>query len=254
MITSLKASAILAPVLLAGTASASDLPTHRVANLASPLPTIEWQGLFVGLNAGVGSAQNCWSYLYNRVGPPAGISGKEGCKSATMPAFGGQIGYNFRAGNLVYGVEISGDLASSKTSTMSDLFVQDAIRTRVSSFYTAAARIGYVYDHYLLYAKSGVAQQKSDYERTVGNPGTTGWIERAGQLRTGLALGAGVERMITAKLSLAAEYDYVNFGAMNKALPTVVTGPSFAGSQITAYVKMKQDTHFVGLRLNYHFD
>ena len=248
----LKTGAIFAPLLIAGSALASDLPIRSAATPMA-VQSSQWQGLFVGLNGGAGRAQNCWSYLYNITGPAAGVAGKEGCESATTPVLGGQIGYNLQLSNFVATLEISGDFAATKTSMKSALFTSDVVNTRAHSFFTTAGRLGYAYDKYLVYLKSGIAWQQSDYERIVPNPAIAGWIERAKQVRTGLVLGTGVERMLTADLSVAAEYDYVAFGSISKAVPTVATGPSFSGTQITPLNKIRQDMHFAGLRLNYYF-
>src|SRR5262249_25089583 len=96
----------LAGVLLALPAIAADLggapPRRRLKDEppASSLPLYSWSGLYIGVHVGYGWSDLDWTALGTTVSDNGG--GWLG---------GGQIGYNWQRGSLVFGVEA--DISSS---------------------------------------------------------------------------------------------------------------------------------------------
>jgi hypothetical protein len=108
-------------VLIASIASASaaDLPTHKGPLPADPSPVVyDWTGFYAGLNGGGAWGRSdpnttigcpttgyfCTPAFFTTNGPQiAGLA--SGSKNSSGFTGGAQVGYNWRAGNLVYGLE-----------------------------------------------------------------------------------------------------------------------------------------------------
>lgn len=252
----MKSALIVGAVLAASSAFAADLPTKSKPSAPAVAVSVgNWAGFYTGVNAGGGSAGNCWSYLKNLTGAAAGSVGKEGCQNAGIGIAGAQVGYNWQVSDMVYGLEVSEGFASSSTKMISALYSSDNIKTQVTSIGTLSAKVGYAFADNLVYLKSGLAWQGNKYQRDIdiAHIATTGWSEKGNQVRKGVVVGAGVEHKYSSNISLALEYDYVGFGSANKAMPTVQYGSAPPSPLITAYNKISQSDHLVTLRLNYFF-
>ena len=99
------ALALLASTMLAGTASAADLAARKAAAAAAAAPAaygMNWTGFYLGGHVGYGWGTNDWT---DPAGVGAGISND-------FDGFvgGGQLGFDYQIGNLVFGLqgEISG--------------------------------------------------------------------------------------------------------------------------------------------------
>src|SRR5205807_9242148 len=62
----------------------------------------DWSGFYIGLNGGGGTSHNCWDLV-------GGLA--EGCHDATGGTVGGQVGYRWQTGPIVFGVEAQGNWA-----------------------------------------------------------------------------------------------------------------------------------------------
>lgn len=127
--------------------------------------------------------------------------------------FGGlQMGYNFQVGSAVYGFEADfGGLDASGSKVLVD--PANPSRTLIISgtggFYgDLTGRVGYVYEHALIYAKGGFAwftgnvNVADSYDGIFQNSGTfTGWT-----------LGGGVEYLLSPQWTVKVEYLYFDFG------------------------------------------
>src|ERR1700754_4887342 len=108
-----------------GAASAADLPQaqpYRAPPVAMPL-MYNWSGFYLGANGGYG-----WSNQCIDITAINGIGGvfAEGCNSKGGGIIGGQLGYRWQAGPLVYGLEAQGDWANIRNTRIS---AQDPTRT-----------------------------------------------------------------------------------------------------------------------------
>ena len=75
----------------------------------------DWTGFYIGGNVGYGSSRNCWGGF--------GTSAlSEGCTSQSGGLLGGQGGYRWQMGSIVFGVEAEGDWTNMRGSIPS-LFV-----------------------------------------------------------------------------------------------------------------------------------
>src|ERR1700745_3099832 len=88
-----------ASVLAFSAANAADLYRAAPSDIPAYVPATNWAGFYVGINGGYG---------FNGQDPAANpdVKGLGTMKLSPEGGFGGgQIGYNFQSGNLVYGVE-----------------------------------------------------------------------------------------------------------------------------------------------------
>jgi outer membrane immunogenic protein len=123
---------------------------------------------------------------------------------------GGQIGYNFRSGPWVYGVEA--DLGGmSLSGSKIDVTPPQPNRLFSSSggFYgDITGRLGYAFDRTLIYAKGGTAfvnaELKSIGAVVIADHSDTLW---------GWTAGAGLEQRISAEWSVKLEYQHFDFGS-----------------------------------------
>jgi outer membrane immunogenic protein len=140
---------------------------------------VNWSGLYVGANAGYGWSSNT-DYL-----DPTGAFG------------GGQIGYNFQRGNIVFGIEA--DIQGSGVSDSNSLY-----KSSLDYFGSIRGRVGYAFDRTLVYGTGGFGygQVTNSGQGFSGTETQTGWV-----------VGAGTEYKITPVWSAKAEYQYFDLDA-----------------------------------------
>jgi len=145
---------------------------------------------------------------------------------------GGQLGYNYQTGNLVFGVEGEG-YWSGMTRTydsISNIYAGNTLygidsvhnQTKNKSDYTIAGRMGIAFDRTLIYGKAGWAWGKFDvfdkrafdYANCGGTclPGSFNSYSWGGTLN-GPLFGIGIEYAITQNWTAKLEYNYIMFGA-----------------------------------------
>ena len=135
---------------------------------------VNWSGLYVGANVGYGASANT---------DPLDPTGAFG---------GGQIGYNFQRGNIVFGVE-----ADIQGSGVSDSGY--GLKSSLDYFGSVRGRVGYTFDRTLVYGTGGFGFGQ------VTNEGLA-------ETQTGWVVGAGAEYKITPAWSAKAEYQYFDLG------------------------------------------
>jgi opacity protein-like surface antigen/outer membrane protease len=235
-----------------GGALAADLP------LKAPryAPAWSWAGVYVGTQSSVYAGSTKFDDPF---GPS--IFGDR----AVTPGYGwgGLIGYNWQAGNWVYGLEADANVLSSRgTATcaaFSGFYFSSNCRARPDAFGTVTARVGYTLGpegRTLVYAKGGFAWQHNDASVTLNNnfffaPQTV----TTSLTQTGWTLGAGVERALTPAWSVKFEYNYMNFGHHDDVtIPLSAFGPignSFFGVS-PATSRVSSDAHVFKVGVNYH--
>jgi outer membrane immunogenic protein len=173
----------------------------------APAPYVEpaiWEGAYIGINGGYG-----WS--------------NSGATDADGAFGGGQIGYNWQRGRLVFGIE--GDFQGSDVnSSNSGLAGSD-----MDWFSTVRGRVGLANGPLLIYGTGGVAF--ADITNRFA------FVEDS-DTKTGYAVGGGLEWAFAPNWSAKAEYLFLGFG-----------DDTVAGTG----VKVDDDVHTVRVGLNYHF-
>ncbi len=210
---------------------------------------VNWSGFYVGAHVGGawGGTDTVDVSGYNTTGEKFQLNG-----SGVFG--GGQLGYNFQRGNILFGIEgdIGGmDLSGSKIQPTSP--GGDTKASLGSGVYgDVTGRIGVlVQPRALVYAKGGVAFFDAD-EKVVDScvtPPCGGATLNASNHDTlvGWTIGAGAEYALTPSWSLKAEYQYFDFGQENV---TGLAGGTESGTKTYDFKDLTVNTVKVGV--NYH--
>lgn len=231
----------LAAVGISGVASAADLPA-RTYNAKAPAyvaAVYDWSGFYIGANGGWGGANNSWSLL-----APGGPF-PEGTTNANGGTVGGQIGYRWQSGPVVFGVEAQGNWANltGRNTSIAALNAGFDNRSNLDAFGLFTGQIGYAWNNVLLYAKGGAAVTDTRYTDLI--TGTSTVVGSSGDTRWGGAVGAGLEYGFAPNWSAAVEYDHLFMASNSDNL----TGP--AG--LFATDSIHQNVDLVTVRVNYKF-
>ncbi|MGU3360933.1 outer membrane protein [Methylobacterium sp. M6A4_1b] len=196
--------------LLAGAASAADLPRRAAPPVFTAVPVFSWTGFYAGLNAGYGFDAGS-SGGATVVGTTAASGIIANGAAPGLVAFsnrdahdgftgGGQIGYNYQltpGSGFVVGVEADAqylgfgtdrNTASFVGTPNADLtFVNPNGLSNLDYFGTVRGRLGYAFDRTLVYGTGGFAYGGGGGS-SFGLPNST-----SDTFRTGWAAGGGIE-------------------------------------------------------------
>ncbi|MDO8878707.1 MAG: porin family protein [Pseudolabrys sp.] len=193
---------VLAGVAIAtlmGAANAADV------NRRAPMPTkavpytqlYNWTGGYVGINGGYGWGTSNFS-------APA-TSGDFDTSGAMV---GGTVGYNWQAGQTVFGLE--GDIDWSNIRGSSACGVGLTCETRNNWMGTARGRIGYAFDRFMPYVTGGLAV--GGVKNSIAGFGETT------STKAGYALGGGLEAALAGPWTAKVEYLYADLGRTSAPL------------------------------------
>jgi outer membrane immunogenic protein len=226
----------------AGNALAADLPApapypppQAPATYVPVAPPFSWTGFYIGANAGY-----AWSNVSSgSVGGAIGGVPFAGPFTASGNGFlgGGQLGYNWQTGSVVFGIE--GDFqGTSGSGTVTA--VTDAINATAKNpwFGTARGRIGYAFDRVMVYATGGLVYGDATLNGTAGVGPTP--FSTSTTYYTWTA-GAGIEAAIYGPLSAKVEYLYAGSPSSVPAIPNVT---SVSGTASTSVVRAGLNYHF----------
>jgi outer membrane immunogenic protein len=194
-------------------------------------PVFSWTGFYVGGNAGWGWTKGDGDIAFG--GPSGSFSG-----DGNGFLGGAQIGYNWQAGNWVYGLEADFQGSAGKGDVHGSAGgVTFSGDSKNPWFATARGRIGYAFGRSMIYGTGGAVYGKStlDGTSTLGgsfSDSTTYWTWTA---------GLGYEAMLWDRWSAKIEYLYAG-------TPSDVPTPPG-----TSNVDGSANTSIVRAGLNYHF-
>jgi outer membrane immunogenic protein len=227
-----------AGALLAGTAArAADLTP-----VPPPAPVFTWTGFELGLDVGGGAGRTSVSlfdsFNFSNTYSDAG-------------AFGGAlVGFNYQLmGPIVVGVQAEYNFAGISGNTSA--FPFNYLSTGVREFGSADARIGYAFDHLLVYAIGGFAY--GDINNTINFQGTSPFAPGILGLlsvpvgrdfsanRYGFDVGGGLEYNFWGNWTARAEYRYYDFGRRGFADAGFV-GPLFTPVAALASIAIPNHT------------
>ena len=201
-----------------------------------------WSGFYVGGNAGAAFQRNCWFFSN-----AAGSAGDEGCHSNTAVVAGGQVGANWQTGNIVLGLEASGDWANLKGSNVSLFDPTFTNRTKTDAIGLFTGRVGVAWNNALAYVKGGAAVTHNKYTAFVtAIPALSGEVT---DTRWGWTVGGGFEYGFAPNWSAAVEYDYIDTGSKNEDF-FAVSAPC---GGVPCTDRISQRIHMATLRVNYRF-
>jgi outer membrane immunogenic protein len=266
----------------AGPVFAADLSPARMPLKAPPVIArpFSWTGCYVGGHLGGAWGHANFTDPNNVRGTGDGYfaptGGSVDFDQGAGVLGGGQIGCDYQfATNWVVG--LAGDFSwTSLDGNVSDPFSSDplfagknggpiTLHDRTEWLATATGRVGYAWDHWLLYGKGGVAWQHS--RDSVGNLfawGNPGFLclnsnftaflacnPSGTDTQAGWTVGLGLEWAFANNWSVGIEYDHYGFGSHSVTLtdtnvPAVLSGPS-------APITVSQRIDAVKVILDYHF-
>ena len=247
----------LSLLALDGPAVAGDLPSSLpvkapvpYATKAPQVPAVnsyDWNGWYVGAHVGVIRGSSNWTATQ----PGAGVPGLNGAFDLPfnfdfMGGWGSyvaglQAGYNYvLPSRLMLGFEFD------VTAPNSDVLVPYSVRgsqtvaspltgqvtygEAVIHYGSARARVGYAFDHFLLYGTGGLAWTYDQVTRTqvdgtpAGGFATPGTVDTRLLWRLGWAAGAGVEIPLAGNWTAKAEYLSTGFGRKGVTFPSTAEG------------------------------
>lgn len=204
---------ILSLTGLPAAASAADIAARPYTKAPSdtkappPAAVYNWTGFYIGANGGYGWGE---ASLY------ATPNGRLSTHQPSGGFAGGQVGYNWQAQAVVFGVEADGDWADIRgTAPCPNPIAACASTTRALASFRG--RIGWAVGPALLYATGGLGYANSRYSALSVATGAPGGAS-AGYYTTdrwGYAVGAGVEYGFTPNWSAKLEYMHYGFDAVN---------------------------------------
>jgi outer membrane immunogenic protein len=256
--------AFLATSFTAGVASAADWPVSAPQFYgAGRVMPVEWTGLYFGVNAGYGWATGSSTTVFTG-GPflggattPFGVGATElgnaalvGSSSLRGGIAGGQIGFNWQAGMVVFGAELdaqwSGQQSTAAVVCLPACTAAEAVKIR--SLTTGRARIGLAFDWLMPYVTAGGALVNAQDNLTVTVGGVTGNFQSLSNTTLGWTAGAGVDIALSSNWSARVEYLHIRANDLNSTAPI----PGFLGAGAAAESAAFRD-NIIRVGLNYRF-
>jgi outer membrane immunogenic protein len=226
-------------------AVAADVPVRTYSRAPAIVATVyDWSGFYIGVNGGGGWSRNCWSAA-SVAGIPNVPPVPEGCHNASGAAAGGQIGYRWLSGPVVFGLEAQGDWANLRGSNPSQIIGATTNRTTINALGLFTGQVGYSWDNVLWYLKGGGALTNDRYEGLTA--GTV--FDRATETRFGGTVGTGLEFGFAPNWSAAVEYDHLFMASRNLNFTSVVPPVGI----VTRNDSIRQDVDLVSVRVNYRW-
>ncbi len=193
----------------------------------------DWSGFYIGVNGGGGTSRNRWDLI-------GGLT--EGSHDATGGIIGGQVGYRWQTGPIVFGVEAQGNWADFSGDNVSLVIPGDRNRTKIDAFGLFTGQVGYAWNNALLYVKGGAAVTDNRYSILTTAGGAL--IASTDETRWGGTVGVGFEYGFAPNWSLGVEYDHLFMGSSSN---------SFATLPAVQVDNIKQDVDLFTARVNYRF-
>jgi outer membrane immunogenic protein len=227
--------ALLAATALAGVsvqASAADLPARMPTKAPAYVPMYNWTGFYLGGHIG-----GIWSRtdLSDPTGLGFAAPGSSFSDNGSGFLGGVQGGYNWQAGNWVFGIQGDASWTGLSATTTTPLAPAVSLNDKVDWLATATGRLGYAWNNVLLYGKGGAAWVHNNYSASGGV------VASGGSTRTGWTAGGGLEYGFARNWTGFVEYDYIGLGSNTVTLSGAVP------------VGVKQNLSLVKAGLNYRF-
>jgi outer membrane immunogenic protein len=285
----LRASARIFAFIAAGVGPALAADTYRAPESTGgykEAPYVQtWTGFYLGVNGGYG-----WSANNSKVGATGDDNSANGDAPNTTdpgPFFasdperfeqkggfaGVQVGYNWQRGRWVYGLEADfqgAGIEGKKTATAdADLFGAHTFdvhttaeaKSRMDWFGTVRGRLGYAFDHTLLYATGGLAyggvkdRLNLTFNDIGDGNGTFSTTARKEDARAGFVVGGGAEYALSPAWSVKGEYQFMDLGRSKLSATLTDNAGTPQNPDIntgTGSLNADHTYHTVRIGLNYH--
>jgi outer membrane immunogenic protein len=209
---------------MSATAYGADMAA-RPYTKAPPMPAAavyNWTGFYIGGHVGYG-----WGHTSNDSFSAAGVFLDTTTGNPNGVFGGGQIGYNWQVSpNWLIGIEADGSVSDIHGTVFNCTATGCGSGAgKVEDFGTVRARLGYVFNNFLLYGTGGWAWSHSNTDRTItcvvagggicpGGPSPsplTGAVVSSSGFNNGWAAGAGIEWMFAPNWTAKVEYQHLQF-------------------------------------------
>ena len=188
-----------------GDAAASSAISGAQAQPPAP-PAPIWAGWYVGVNAGVNWQRGDGESF-------GGYSVPSGTHTSTGFVGGGQLGYNWQSGNIVFGIVADIDGLTGKGTSgrfRSEESPKGYFSNQITWLTTVRGKLGLVADNTFVYGTGGLAV--GGVKNSYNMPNPTG-SKSVSTTKTGWALGVGAERMLwNSHWSVGLEALFVDLG------------------------------------------
>jgi outer membrane immunogenic protein len=204
---------LAATALFGGSAGAAELAKPPIyPPSAAAIAYFSWTGCYVGGNVGG---------LWTKEDFSDPIFGIDVVSHTAGGILGGvQAGCNYQGvSNWVLGIQGDYDWTNASGNNAAAVGFPVTNQSQVRSLASVTARVGYAWDRFVGYVKSGGAWQRSNYNVLFG--GLT--VATGNATRSGWTLGVGGEYAFLNWLTGFVEYDYYGFDAATNTLSPTVT-------------------------------
>ena len=213
-------------------AGAADFPVEPIYQPRPVVVVFRWTGVYLGAHAGGGRG-----FVDENALPLSTPANPTPPIPPTFPVIvpfptsigpggwlaGGQIGANYQVDSWVIGIEAQASWArfrGSSTCAVNQLPpggpplipIASNCTATLDSLGTAAVRLGWAFDHLLLYGKGGAAWS-NDSHQVLMNTGDIQRLFSTNETRWGWMVGVGVEYAFTDNWSAKIEYNYMDLGS-----------------------------------------
>ncbi len=249
----------------AGPLYAADLPVK--APPRPPVVPFSWTSCYLGGQVGAGWAHatvvdpnTSFGGLFAPTGSGVGINQGVGALG------GGELGCDYQfASNWVIGAAGDFSFADINGNALDPYFAGKnggpiTLQERTEWVATAAGRVGYAFDHWLLYGKGGAAWVRNSYTLTgltdwgtpanfCANAGFVACNPTGKDTRAGWTAGFGAAYALSDAWSAGIEYDHYNFGSHT----VMLTDPNASTASPAAPIIVSQRIDAIKFTLDYHF-
>jgi outer membrane immunogenic protein len=263
--------AFFATSLTAGASFAADWPLMGPQLYPSaPRMAVEWTGIYFGVNAGYGWAQGSSNTVFGGgsantallipagATTPFGLGATElggtsllGSSSPRGGIAGGQVGFNWQAGMVVFGAEFDAQWSGQSnavslicTPPIPGCTATEAVKIR--SLTTGRARIGLAFDWLMPYVTAGGALVNARDDLTVNVGGVSANFPPLSGTTLGWTAGAGVDVALSSNWSARFEYLHIRANGITSS----VLIPGFLGNGTASETASYRD-NIVRVGLNY---
>lgn len=204
-----------------------------------------WSGFYVGGHIGRTWSNTSWNWDIpdNALVPEQTTYTSAWQQNKT--AGGVQVGYQYRFGNFVPGIEFSYTGHNSEgTTSITDTTDTRILTGKVGNILATTARLGIAQDRWMGYAKGGLAWSDIELGSTRLSDGAQQTLSSG--VSRGFIYGGGVEYSFDHNISLGAEYTYAQFHVERGGVEDI--GTTTASSHMS-----DPSVKSLMLRLNYRF-
>lgn len=210
-------------------AVAADLPARVPVKSPAPVVVVSnWAGFYIGINAGVAWNRAKFTDLGDQGGTAYAFPVGTTFWSPNKAGFtgGGQAGYNFQTGNVVYGLEADINWVNSKASFSAPApnfggGVTAVASSKLEWMATVRGRLGVTLSPTLLYVTGGWAIAHFEDVFGLSGAGAPNAPNNfsSSKTRSGWTVGGGIEHMLSRNWTVKVEALYADFGSSTANAP-----------------------------------